>query len=478
MSNCDKPSRWVLFASILLVWGCESNDQSQGGGGVPSEQNVDPVLQDCSAAIMLVLDASLSMDNPAAGSSGSIWDAVQNASIDAVEDAPANLWAMGITTFPEGGAPLFPIVDITDQPTDTRQQLVDALEQLAPFGTFTYIVTAGYEAGFELVQQLYRSRFMIVMSDGEICNDCAAEVAMANYLKSNDIFIISIGHNLDSNAASIMREMASSRPDGTKAYIETANADELTEAVKGEITGVCQYVPAILSFEPSESRQAAGGSTSHILKARHNFGPDREYELSYTAFSPIGGPLVTASIDLDLEQVGGPVSLQGQTIQSGPSNPSTSLGKIIVRTDGALSQGYYVATVVGTPSIGPTMYTLASIYVPPYDLDATVSGPVFWDSQNATFNGQITLELQSALQTGLTVTSWVRTAGSTNSRESDWNVTTTPNSYTAQPGSPVPVAIQASPPTPFPSGGPYEILVTIIGETKVTGVVLPLPPPQ
>ena len=73
--------------------------------------------------------------------------------------------------------------------------------------------------------------------------------------------------------------MASTRPDGTKAFSNAANGGEVFNFLKTELESLCQYLPLSLEWVPSSIKMASDASTSCIIIGRYRYGPERTYRL-------------------------------------------------------------------------------------------------------------------------------------------------------------------------------------------------------
>ncbi len=145
----------ILGVTLIVLGGCGTPVTSTPNTSAPATLMPEPSQpttscpevpppSDCSAAVVLTIDKSGSMEADTGGGL-TMLDRVKQAAIAAVQDIPPGQWNMGLTTFPgEEGVPEYGMEIITDQP-DTRSEIINIINSLSPGGG-TDILTAGYEA--------------------------------------------------------------------------------------------------------------------------------------------------------------------------------------------------------------------------------------------------------------------------------------------------------------------------------------------
>jgi hypothetical protein len=434
-----------LLSVVLVAVACAAP------GVEPTPQGPCPELEaeDCSAAIVFTIDKSGSMEEETENGE-TVLEVVKEAAAAVVRDAPSGQWHMGLTTFPAmEGTPTWGLYQITDQP-DTRESLIATIESLTP-GGWTDILAGAYE-GLYLLSQApdYLPRILVIISDGRVCQvpDCSLVRQMADYIRQQGVFIISVGYRLDGPEYDIMEYIASTRPDGSRAFSNAGTGAELFSLISEHVGSVCRYQPVGLEWDPPEARMAAGGSSSHLLTARYRYGPETTYRFgSWQAYG------------ISIENVGPDFTL-------GPGQCAFTQKVTIAASDSTQPGIYYPYGMVREVS---TNVGVGALYIP-----VTVSGfsadvsfvelpePPAW--QAGSYTGQVRVVPYTAQPVPVTFSALVYRSGETETAPGWMSQVLPQATATVEAGTPVTVTFHLIPPADATPGDIFQLDFIVTGE--------------
>ena len=454
-----------VFMFALNTSGCGPND---GGVVVEPETTLDdseencPRIEtgDCDVAIVLTIDISGSMDEDTGGGT-TVLDRIKDAIVHLLRyDIPTGQWNLGMTTFPGETVPEWGLNLITDDP-DTRGDAIDFVYGLDAEGP-TDIYEAGYEALSMLQTDPVRPPILVFMTDGIICLEegCPNVILMADHLKASGVFIITIGYRLEGTVGDtatplgILDNIASERPDGTKAFNNAASGSELFDLITEEIGDVCKYFPLALDIMPIESRVAAGGVSSVEVVARYRFGPAATYYLtSYFSGYP----------EIEIENLGSDFEL-------GPSTCEYRR-KVTVETNELAEPRLYNSLFISAIDYNnPVTRVNRQVLVKVTDFDLRASflespDPPYWLASGEFF-GYLELVPDSTEEAEVSVSINVRKAGEADIA-SGWASSIYPDwKFPVYPETDVSLGLTLTPPPGVEPGEIYFVEVTIISEGK------------
>jgi Ca-activated chloride channel family protein len=217
-------SRWL----VMVAWGLLLVPLAAVDAGADPVVGVDPAGGP--GRLLLVLDASGSMKEPASGGERKI-DAARTALRAMVEALPTDqevgLRVYGATVFSadEPGA-CTDSQRVVDLGTDNRDELLDAVEAYAPYGE-TPIGHALREAGTDLGPDGDRS--IVLVSDGEpTCAPDPCKVAQQLAAQGIGLRIDVVGLDVSGAARDKLRCIADA---GGGSYVDAGDAAELTDSL-------------------------------------------------------------------------------------------------------------------------------------------------------------------------------------------------------------------------------------------------------
>lgn len=215
-------SRWL----VTVAWGLLVVPLTTVGAGAVTVEGVE----DEPGRLLLVLDASGSMKEPASGGEPKI-DAARTALRAMVEALPAEqevgLRVYGATVFnaDEPGA-CTDSQRVVDLGTDNRDELLDAVDAYEPYGE-TPIGHALREAGADLGSDGERS--IVLVSDGEpTCAPDPCKVAEELAAQGIGLRVDVVGLDVSGAARDKLRCIADA---GGGSYVDAGDAAELTESL-------------------------------------------------------------------------------------------------------------------------------------------------------------------------------------------------------------------------------------------------------
>jgi len=229
--------------------------------------------------LMLVLDASGSMAEPAAGG-GTRIDAARAALATVIdrlpEDAPVGMRVFG------SGSSADPCTDsqrVVDVGTGNRPQLRAAVEAYSPYGE-TPISYALEQAGKDLRPDGKRS--ILLVSDGEpTCPPDPCEIAASLAQQGIDLHIDVVGLDVSGKAADILRCIAR---EGRGSYYDVRSAEELIDALATLATRAARPyqgtgTPVMGGSSPADAPAIGPGSYVDTIGHRKSATGERHYRV-------------------------------------------------------------------------------------------------------------------------------------------------------------------------------------------------------
>jgi len=261
-------------------------------------QGASPTLvtvEECELAVVFLFDTSGSMGQDVNGET--LLHKLADTTISIVRVIPPDLWTVGLVTFPNDGLASWGMELLTDA---NRQSLILELDALTPSGG-SDIMTGLWLAGYMLQQYPHMPRFLVIFSDGAICQyvsasgttDCGPPLNVASTLKSEGIHIITMGYNLpvgdpddEGNVpeGNVLRDMASV-DDGESLFFNTGSADDLYRWFLEKMGELCSLLDVRLDVETSSFEILSGATASSQYLVTHVQGDAREVRV----LSQVGG---------------------------------------------------------------------------------------------------------------------------------------------------------------------------------------------
>ena len=309
----------------------------------------------------------------------SLLDILKQLSTAWVEGIPADRLNMGLATFPNPAPLKWGMAVLTDL---NRSSLTDAINGLAAGGESSLDAALTF-AGLQLAADMQRPRFLLIFSDGGVCpNGNEGILSMAAYLRDwMDIFIITVGYNLQGLDLETMRDIASLQTDGTPAFFHSQSPGDLIGSWNFALGLICDWLRArITTTSPSYligrlMNPGGSGGTANI-----------DYAVRYLQGS--GGVVKVLAA--------GPFLTAGGTARVEP--PSASLSataplfadKIMLQTAGAPAGDYdLMLSVVTTDGGGAVAAQTVQVSVVPITFTAYFeSGYPSYSPSTRTINGR------------------------------------------------------------------------------------------